>query len=111
VCGDAGVDGKVSSSNDGIAFKGLVPVRNGEDFDVPNGRYLRVQVTLRLGSHGEMPRLRVLRIATAEYDIGAPLNAGPVVSAGPDGQTTLPDLYKLNGSVCDDGLPSGTLSA
>lgn len=37
-----------------------------------------------------------------------PGNQPPVVNAGPDGTITLPDSANLNGSVSDDGLPSGS---
>jgi hypothetical protein len=40
-----------------------------------------------------------------------PPNAAPVVSAGPNLTVTLPADATLNGSVTDDGLPSGSLSS
>jgi hypothetical protein len=41
---------------------------------------------------------------------GAPLNQPPSVSAGPDQTVTPPGPATLDGTVSDDGLPSGTLS-
>src|SRR5207249_3581943 len=37
-----------------------------------------------------------------------PANQPPVVNAGPDLALTLPNSATLNGSVSDDGLPSGS---
>jgi uncharacterized repeat protein (TIGR01451 family) len=46
--------------------------------------------------------------ATSGIDVVSTLaNQGPVVSAGPDLVVSLPACATLNGSVTDDGLPSG----
>ena len=41
---------------------------------------------------------------------GTPTNTAPVVNAGPDTTTTMPNPATLQGSVTDDGLPSGALT-
>jgi K319-like protein len=45
-----------------------------------------------------------------EIAIGSSGNQPPIVSAGPDQGITLPATASLNGTVSDDGLPSGTLT-
>lgn len=41
----------------------------------------------------------------------AAVNVAPVVSAGPDANSTTGAAFGLSGSVTDDGLPSGTLTS
>ena len=40
-----------------------------------------------------------------------PTNTAPVVSAGPDATVTMPNAVSLQGSVTDDGLPTGSTLA
>lgn len=44
-----------------------------------------------------------------EYTTGTPTNQAPSVNAGADQSITLPNGATLNGTVTDDGLPSGSL--
>lgn len=109
-CGDAALEVRVSSSENGTTFGPEVAARNGEDFDVAPGRYLRVRITFKRGSDGASPLLYDVRIATADYELPVAVNKAPEVNAGPDGTVTQPNAFRLNGSACDDGLPMGTLA-
>jgi Bacterial Ig-like domain len=43
-----------------------------------------------------------------QHTNGAPVNAAPTVSAGPDRNITLPNTATLTGTATDDGLPSAS---
>ncbi|MBN1210666.1 MAG: hypothetical protein JXB05_37810 [Myxococcaceae bacterium] len=107
VCGDGSLTVTAASSADGITYSAPVPVRAGVDFDVPNGRYLKVNVAFRRSSKGESPFIHDLTVATAAYVMAMPVNAPPHVDAGGDRTGTYPNPVKLSGSACDDTLPSG----
>ncbi|MBZ4421853.1 RHS repeat-associated core domain-containing protein [Myxococcus sp. RHSTA-1-4] len=107
VCGDATLTVTVASSENGTTFSAPVVVRSGEDFDVPNGRYLRVSVAFKRSSKGESPVLYNLSIGTAPYVMPEQANGVPTVDAGRDRTVTHPNVARVTGSACDDGLPSG----
>jgi RHS repeat-associated protein/uncharacterized repeat protein (TIGR01451 family) len=111
VCGDATLTVTVASSENGTTFSAPVAVRSGEDFDVPNGRYLRVSVAFKRSSKGESPVLYNLSIGTAPYVMPAQANGAPTVDAGRDRLVTHPNVGRVTGSACDDGLPSGAAVA
>ena len=102
VCGDGALTVTAASSA-GTTFGAPVVVRNGEDFDVANGRHLKVSVAFKRSSRGESPLLYDITVATADYVIDAVANRAPEVSAGPDRTTTLPNPIRVTGSACDDG--------
>ena len=111
ITGDGALTVRAASGADGVAFGAPVVVRRGEDFDVPNGRYLRVTVSFKRSSTGESPLLYDLTIGTAAYELPAQVNHAPAVSAGPDRAVTLPSPATFAGTVQDDGLPAGVLDA
>src|SRR5439155_248233 len=62
-------------------------------------------------------RTYVLRLTASDSQLSSsddivvtviPENHAPAANAGPDQQITLPNVANLNGSVSDDGLPSGS---
>ncbi len=107
VCGDATLTVSVASSENGTTFSPSVTVRSGEDFNVPNGRYLRVNVAFKRSSKGESPVLYDLSVGTAPYVMPDQPNGVPTVDAGRDRTVTYPNVARVTGSACDDGLPAG----
>jgi RHS repeat-associated protein/uncharacterized repeat protein (TIGR01451 family) len=106
-CGDGAVTVTAASSPNSASFGPLVPVRSGEDFNVPNGRYLKVNVAFQRSSKGESPAIYDLTLGTADYVPPPQINTPPEVSAGPSRIATYPNPVKLVGSACDDTLPAG----
>ncbi|HWS88127.1 MAG TPA: RHS repeat-associated core domain-containing protein [Pyrinomonadaceae bacterium] len=106
VCGDGLLTVSVATGEDGSNFSQPVTVSNGDDPDVPAGRYAKVSVKFERAASGESPVLYDLTVATAGFELDAPANAAPEVNAGPD--QTLEGVTKtaLDGSACDDALPS-----
>ncbi|MBI5479323.1 MAG: hypothetical protein HY906_10730, partial [Deltaproteobacteria bacterium] len=110
VFGDGALTVQVGSSTNGTTFSPLTTVTSGQPFSVPAGRYLQVNVRLRRSSTGESPILYDLTLGTLDYQLPATVNQPPVVDAGPDRTTTLPNAFRLTGSVRDDALPAGQLT-
>ena len=106
VCGDGLITVSVATGEDGANFGQPVTVSNGDDPDVPNGRYAKVSVRFERAASGESPVLYDLSIGTAGFDLETPANLAPDVNAGPD--QTLEGVSKatLRGAACDDALPS-----
>jgi RHS repeat-associated protein len=106
VCGDGLLTVSVATGEDGTNFSQPVVVSNGDDPEVPAGRYARVSVRFERASGGESPVLYDLSIGTAGFELETPANAAPEVDAGPD--QTLEGVTKTNlrGAACDDALPS-----
>lgn len=107
VCGDGALTVRTASSQDGTSFGPLVPVRSGEDFDVPDGRHIKVSVAFRRSSKGESPEIYELALGTADYELPPQVNNPPQVDAGQSRTATYPNPIKLVGSACDDTLPAG----
>jgi RHS repeat-associated protein len=107
VCGDGSLTVSVASSENGTTFGAPVTIANGEDPFVPNGRYLKVNVSFKRASSGESPVLYDLSVGTHGYQLPTPANTAPTAFAGSDQTMTLPDAAKLNGTACDDGFPRG----
>ncbi len=79
-------------------------VENGEQFTVPDGRYLRVKASFRRSPAGESPILYEFKVATRNHPFTPYENIAPSVSAGIDLRIALPvDSVELRGTVCDDG--------
>lgn len=108
VCGNGSLEVNVSSSANGIHYSPPVPARSGEDFDVPNGRYLKVVTAFRRSSKGESPIVYDMTLGTSRYVVPPQTNSAPEVSAGRDRTATFPNPLRLVGSACDDGLPGGS---
>ncbi|MDQ3802896.1 MAG: putative Ig domain-containing protein [Acidobacteriota bacterium] len=106
VCGDGLLTVSVAIGEDGATFSHPVVVSNGDDPELPAGRYARVTVRFERASSGESPVLYDLSIGTSGFDLETPTNLAPDVDAGPD--QTLNGVTKttLRGAACDDGLPS-----
>jgi len=107
VCGDGLLTVSVATGEDGTSFGQPVVVSNGDDPEVPAGRYARVSVRFERASSGESPVLYDLSVGTSGFDVDTPADLAPEVNAGPD--QTLEGVTKTNlaGSACDDGLPGG----
>lgn len=108
VCGNGSLEVTVSSSTNGIHYSPPVPARSGEDFDVPNGRYLKVVTAFRRSSKGESPIIYDMTMGTSRYVVPPQTNAAPEISAGRDRTATFPNPLRLVGSACDDNLPGGS---
>jgi YD repeat-containing protein len=108
VCGNGSLEVTVSSSANSIHYSPPVPARSGEDFDVPNGRYLKVVTAFRRSSKGESPTVYDMTLGTSRYVVPPQSNSAPEVSAGRDRTATFPNPLRLVGSACDDGLPGGS---
>ncbi len=106
VCGDGLLTVSVASSEDNISFNQPLVVSNGDDPEVPAGRYLKVTVRFERASSGESPVLYDLTVGTAELELETPTNVAPEVNAGTD--QTINGILKttLRGTACDDALPS-----
>jgi RHS repeat-associated protein len=106
VCGDGLLTVSVATGEDGATFGQPIVVSNGDDPEVPAGRYARVSVKFERASSGESPVLYDLSISTAGFELETPANLAPDVDAGPD--QTLEGVTKtsLHGITCDDGMPS-----
>jgi RHS repeat-associated protein len=106
VCGDGMVTISVASSEDGTTFSQPSTVANGEDPEVPGGRFLKVTVSFGRASSGESPILYDLSVGTVDFHLETPANLAPDVDAGTN--QTIEGVTKttLRGAACDDGLPS-----
>ena len=107
ICGDGSLIVTVASSQDGTTFSPAETVTSGADPSVPNGRYLKINVSFRRAASGESPVLYDLSVGTQGFTLPTSTNVAPEVDAGQDQTITLPNAATLNGSACDDALPSG----
>jgi RHS repeat-associated protein len=107
VCGDASLLVGVSSSGDGVNFSAPVPATNGDVFNVPRGRHLKVSVTFKRAGSGESPFLYDLTVGTKGFKLPAAAELPPTVDAGPDQTATMPNPANLVGNACDAGRVSG----
>ena len=108
ICGDGSLTVLAASSPDGNVYSAPVTVASGADFDVPNGRYLKVSIVFKRASGGESPFLYDLSVGSKGFTLPSVVNAPPAVSAGPDQSTTQPNSASLIGSVCDEGRLLGS---
>jgi RHS repeat-associated protein len=106
VCGDGLLAVSVATSEDGATFNQPLIVSNGDDPEVPNGRFLKVNVRFERASSGESPVLYDLSVGTVGFPIETHANLAPDVDAGAD--QTIDGLLKttLRGAACDDAQPS-----
>jgi RHS repeat-associated protein len=106
VCGDGLLTVSVASSEDGTSFNQPFTVANGQDPEVPGGRYLKVTVRFERASSGESPILYDLSVGTVDFPLDAPANLAPDVDAGTNQTIVGVTKTTLRGAACDDGLPS-----
>jgi hypothetical protein len=117
VAGSAQIDTNGSGFDTTLAvFTGsAIPTLAEVGCDDDDGDGLQSLLALDLVA-GETYQIRVDGFGTAMGAVTlnyqqAAANQAPVVSAGPNQTVTLPADATLNGSVTDDGLPSGSLSS
>ena len=107
VCNGGSIRVEAASGTTDTAFSQSVIVENGKPFGVPNGRYLKIMVSLIRASTGESPLLTDLSVATINHQLDTIANTPPTADAGQDRFFQLPcDSTELKGLVCDDGLGS-----
>ncbi len=106
IFGDGAIMVSAASSGDGVSFGPSVSISNGIDFDVANGRYLRITVNFHRSSTGESPILYDLTAAGSGYPLPEMANEPPVVNAGSDEAVLTTAPLVLKGSAYDDGLPA-----
>ncbi|MCP4143835.1 MAG: fibronectin type III domain-containing protein, partial [bacterium] len=101
-------DGSLTISWSELSGPGTVVFSSGNQavtdatFDMAGNYILQLEA-----SDGELTEVDVVTITVTDPNI----NLAPIVDAGPDQMTTLPqDTVVLAGNVTDDGLPSDTLS-
>ncbi|HEV2706799.1 MAG TPA: RHS repeat-associated core domain-containing protein [Pyrinomonadaceae bacterium] len=106
VCGDGLLTVAVATSDDNAAYTQPLVVSNGDDPEVPNGRYIKISVSFERASSGESPVLYDLSVGTLGFPLDTPPNVAPGVDAG--SPQTLNDTMTatLRASACDDALPS-----
>jgi RHS repeat-associated protein len=105
-CGDGLLTVSVATGEDGTTFSQPVTVSNGQDPEVPNGRYAKVSVKFERASSGESPVLFDLSIGAAGFEMTTPTNRAPDVNAGTDQTISGVTTTTLRGAACDDALPS-----
>ncbi|MGC4116149.1 MAG: PKD domain-containing protein [Myxococcales bacterium] len=105
VCGDGLLTLRAASSEDGSTFSSEAILANGQAFNVPNGRYLKISVSFKRSTKGESPRLYGLTLGTLDYPLPFAENKAPTIHLDSPRATTLPDPFRLTASACDDGLP------
>ena len=104
------VDAATTSSGDPLLDASYTPLSGSPVIDAGTATYTlpsgEVAVTVR-DYAGAAPDLGA--VESAGGGGGGPVNAAPVVGAGPDGSVVLPGSFGLDGSVSDDGLPAGSV--
>ena len=89
-----------------VVMQSVCPTRDGRTFDCNHDDYFLAGVPATgtyLSTHWNTYNSRFL----VRGPLGAPSNAPPTVSAGPDRSVQLGQQATLDGTVTDDGLPAG----
>jgi len=101
---------KVSSSKDGQSFSKPVSVSNYSSFDIPNGRYVKIEVEFKHSSDGFSPELYDITIAEKGYRIPSYKNAAPVIEVVLPVSGTVGKPSWLVSRVSDDCIPDGKMT-
>jgi uncharacterized protein YegL len=99
---DAALKVMVSSSEDGIDYSSPVSVSNYSSFDIPNGRYVKLEVDFKRSSDGLSPELFDITIAEKGYKLPAYANAAPVIEEVSSASGVVGNSVWLVGVVSDD---------
>lgn len=68
IAGDGTLGVAVESSNDGVNFSPQEMVLDGNDMTIPNGRYLKINITFKRASTGESPILYDITVKSSGED-------------------------------------------
>jgi RHS repeat-associated protein len=103
-CGDARIEVRVATREDGEDFGPWQTVTLAEPAISLVGRHIAVEIAFHRASSGESPVLHELALATAGFAT-ALIEPEWEVTAGPPLQGTWPDTYALRGGLCTNGFP------
>jgi len=106
VCGDGLLTVSVAAGDDNASYTEPLVVSNGDDPDLPDGRFIKITVSFERSSNGESPILYDLTVGTAGFSLDTPPNVAPGVDAGADQTLNDTTTTMLRASACDDALPS-----
>ncbi len=107
VYNDGFIEVLVSTSTDNVTFSEQVVVNNGDDFTLPAGRYVRLEVRLTRSKDGYSPKLDEITIASKPYNLQKPENLIPVVALPQTALASKNVPYKLCAFATDDAFVSG----
>jgi len=95
----------VCSSTDNVTFSPWRVGVRGQDLDVPNGRYLKINVLLQRSTSGHSPILYDVTVGESGFLPDYPFNKAPVIEAPPRQAASYGVDITLDAKVGDDGLP------
>ncbi|NLP14198.1 MAG: VWA domain-containing protein [Clostridium sp.] len=99
---DAALNVMVSSSEDGINYSSPVSVSNYSSFEIPDGRYVKLEVDFKRSTDGFSPELFDITIAEAGYELPEYTNAAPVIEEVSSASGIVGNCVWLVGVVSDD---------
>ena len=110
VYNDGSIEVKVSSSEDGKTYSKPVNVSNYSSFDVPDGRYVKLEVELKRSSDGYSPELFDITIAEKDYKLPEYENAAPIIEEILPVSGVIGKPIWLISKVSDDCITCGKIS-
>ena len=107
---DSAIIVSLSTSENGTDYCVPITVNNGQEFDIPKGRHIKLNVKFKRSSDGYSPILEELVIGGKGYSLETRRNLTPLVEAGADISVKFNEKAQLKGLVTDDCLPGGKLA-
>ncbi|MDQ2087885.1 S-layer homology domain-containing protein [Herbivorax sp. ANBcel31] len=103
VYNDGELNVSVSSSKDNKTYSEPVEVSNYSDFNIPNGRYIKIQVEFRISSDGYSPKLFDISVGSKGYTIEKESNNAPNIELESDISTEIGEPTLLTAKVKGEG--------